>query len=44
MPVKSVVSTALLLGVVALSPNLNTNKVAAAPAKKPYCTVASNQD
>ena len=42
MQVKSVISTALLLGVVALSPAVNTNPATAAP-KKPYCTAASKQ-
>ena len=44
MQVKSLISSALLLGVVALSPVVNTNEVAAKPSpKKPYCTVASKQ-
>ncbi|MDJ0800696.1 MAG: hypothetical protein QNJ51_28465 [Calothrix sp. MO_167.B12] len=43
MQFKSFVSTALLLGVVALSPAANTNQATAAPTKKPYCTAASKQ-
>ena len=44
MQVKSFVSSALLLGVVAFFPAINTNPVSAKPSpKKPYCTVASNQ-
>jgi hypothetical protein len=45
MQVKSIVSTALLLGIVALSPAISNNEAAAAPSnsKKPYCTVASKQ-
>ena len=44
MQVKSFVSSALLLGVVILSPAINTNEVAAKPSpKKPYCTIASKQ-
>ena len=38
-----VLSTALLLGSIALSPAVNTTKVWAAPDQKPYCTAASNQ-
>ncbi len=53
MQVKSFISFALLLGVVALSPAINTQEVAAKPSgpsslkantsKKPYCTIASKQ-
>lgn len=44
MQVKSFLSSALLLGVIALSPAINTNEVAAQSSqKKPYCTVASNK-
>jgi hypothetical protein len=38
-----VLSTALLLGSLTLSSAVNTTKVSAAPAQKPYCTAASNQ-
>ncbi len=44
MQVKSFISSALLLGVVAFYPAINTQEVAAKPSpKKPYCTVASKQ-
>jgi hypothetical protein len=43
MKLTPVLSTALLLGSIALSPAINTTKVLAAPAQKPYCTAASNQ-
>lgn len=44
MQVKSFISSALLLGVVAFSPAINTQEVAAKPSpKKPYCTIASKK-
>ncbi|MBE9213570.1 hypothetical protein IQ247_12980 [Plectonema cf. radiosum LEGE 06105] len=43
MQVKSVVSTALILGVVALSPVVNTNPATASSSNRPYCTATSNQ-
>jgi hypothetical protein len=38
-----VLSTALLLGSIALSSAVNTTKVSAALVQKPYFTAASNQ-
>ncbi len=53
MQVKSFISSALLLGIVAFSPAINTQEVTAKPSgpsslkantsKKPYCTIASKK-
>ncbi|MEM6402145.1 MAG: hypothetical protein AAF757_18250 [Cyanobacteria bacterium P01_D01_bin.116] len=43
MQVKSFLSSALLLGVVALAPTINTQEVDAASSQKPYCTISSRK-